>query len=93
MAKLTAQEQETHICIDEESKVARVYCSSTRWIKKLDKVLKRTKVHKQGRSVVAVEYEAPEKFIKVAPPKKRKMTEEQRAAASERMKKLRSTKS
>ena len=86
---LSVQEQEVHVCIDEESKKARIYCSSSRWMKKLDKVADRVKVHKRGRSVMAVEYEVPEKYIKVTKPTKRKMSEAQRAAASERMKKLR----
>lgn len=86
---LSVQEQEVHVCIDEESKKARIYCSSSRWMKKLDKVAERVKVHKRGRSVMAAEYEVPEKYIKVSKPTKRKMTEAQRAAASERMKKLR----
>ena len=92
MPKLSIQEQEVHVCIDEESKMAKIYCSSSRWIKKLDKVTDRVKIHKQGRSVVAVEYMVPEKYIKVAKPRKLKLTDEQRAAASERLKKARSKK-
>lgn len=89
MAKLTIQEQEVHISIDEETKMARIYSSSQRWIKKLDKVLKRIKVHKSGRTIVAVEYEAPEKYIKVSAPRKRSLTDKQKEEARERMKKVR----
>ena len=92
MPKLSIQEQEVHICIDEESKLARLYCSSSRWMKKLDKVAERVRVHKQGRSIVAAEYELPEKYIKVSKPRKLNLTDEQRAAASERMKKARNKK-
>lgn len=93
MAKLSVQEQETVIVIGEDDKMAKVYSSSPRWIKKLDKVMERSRVHKQKRSIVAVEYEVPEKYIKVTKPRKRNMTDEQKAAASERLKKARSKES
>lgn len=92
MPKLSIQEQEVHISIDEENKMARIYCSSSRWMKKLDKIAERVRVHKQGRSIVAAEYELPEKYIKVSKPRKLNLTDEQRAAASERMKKVRNKK-
>lgn len=90
---LSLQEQEVHVCIDEETKKARIYCSSSRWMKKLDKVADRISVHKQGRSVMAVEYEVPEKYIRIAKPTKRKLTDAQKAAIAERLKKARSKKS
>lgn len=90
MAKLTIQEQETLIHIDEESKMVNIYCSSPRWWKKLDKVAKRSKVHKNSRTIVAVEYDLPEKYIKVSAPRKRNLTDKQKEEARERMKKVRS---
>ena len=89
MAKLSVQEQEVHVCIDEETKVAKIYCSSPRWWKKLDKVAARKEVHKQGRTVVAVEYELPEKYIKVTKPRKLNLTDEQKAKLADNLKKAR----
>lgn len=90
MAKLTIQEQETLIRIDEETKKVNIYCSSPRWWKKLDKVAKRSKVHKNKRTIVAVEYDLPEQYVKVSAPRKRKLTDKQKEEARERMKKVRS---
>lgn len=90
---LPTMEQETVICIGRDDKKARIYTSDSRWMSKLDKVAKRTKVHKNGRALVATEYLVPEKFVKVTPPRKMKLTEAQRAALSERMKKVRNEQS
>lgn len=82
---IPTMEQETHISIGRDDKKAHIYVTDTRWITKLDKVAKRTAVHKSGRALVAVEYIVPEKWIRVAPP--RKMSEAQKAALAKRLKK------
>lgn len=89
---LSVEEQETIIRIGRDDKKARVYTSDSRWMKKLDKVTDRIRVHKSGRAIVATEYVVSEKYVKVAAPIKRKLTAEQRAKMSERMKILRKQK-
>ena len=89
---IPTMEQETVICIGRDDKKARIYTSDTRWMTKLDKVAKRTEVHRQSRAVVAVEYIVPEKWVKVAQPRKRNLTEAQKAALSDRLQKARKEK-
>ena len=85
-------EQETHISIGRDDKKAHIYVTDTRWITKLDKVAKRTAVHKSGRALVAVEYVVPEKWIKVSPPKKRVLSEAQKTVLTQRLQKAREEK-
>lgn len=89
-AGLSYVEQETVITIDRETRRACIYTSDTRFINKLDKLYERKKVHRNADGITAVEYEVPEKYIsfrsKITKPN---YTEEQRAALSERMKKMR----
>lgn len=84
---LSIQEQETVIVISEDTKQAKIYCSAPRWMKKLDKIAERSRVHKQKRSIVAAEYEVPENFIKVAKPRKLNLTDEQKAKLVSNLKK------
>lgn len=87
-AGLPSVEQETVIMIDRETRKARIYTSDTRYINKLDKLYERQQVHRNTDGITAVEYEVPEKLISFRSGiTKRPLTEEQRAALSERMKK------
>ena len=90
---IPTMEQETVICIGRDDKKARIYTSDTRWMTKLDKVAKRTEVHRQSRAVVAVEYIVPEKWVKINQPRKLSLTEAQKAALSDRLQKGRKEKS
>ena len=92
-AGLSAIEQETVITIDRETRRARIYTSDTRFINKLDKLYERKKVHRNADGITAVEYEVPEKYISFRSGKTTRVyTEEERAALSERMKKMRENK-
>ena len=62
-AGLPCNEQETVICIDRETRAARIYTSDTRFIKKLDKLYERKRVHRNEDGITAVEYEVAEKLI------------------------------
>ena len=89
---IPTQEQETVICIGRDDKKARVYTSDTRWMTKMGKVAARQQIHKQGRAITAVEYVVPEKYVKVAAPRKRVMSAEQKAKLAEQLKKARKEK-
>ena len=89
-AGLSTIEQETVITIDRETRHARIYTSDTRFINKLDKLYERKKVHRNADGITAVEYEVPEKYISFRKGiVRQQLTDEQRAALSERMKKMR----
>lgn len=89
-AGLPISEQETVITIDRETREARIYASDTRTINKLDKLYERKRVHRNADGITAVEYAVPEKYISFRKGVVRQeLSEEQRAARSERMKKWR----
>lgn len=81
-------EQETIIQISRDTKTARIYTTDSRMANKLDKIYQRTSVTKNHRRIVAVEYEVPERLInfraKIA---KRNLTEEQKMAKAEILRK------
>nr|DAK26642.1 MAG TPA: hypothetical protein [Caudoviricetes sp.] len=86
---IPAPEQETVIVIDRQTRKANIYSTDTRFINKLDKRYERTKEHFNENGICAVEYEVPENLISFRNlTTKRTMTEEQKKAASERMKKM-----
>lgn len=89
-AGLPCNEQETVICIDRETRAARIYTSDTRFINKLDKLYERKRVHRNEDGVTAVEYEVAEKLISFRKGiVRQQLTDEQKRIRSERMKKLR----
>lgn len=89
-AGLPCNEQETVICIDRETRAARIYTSDTRFINKLDKLYERKRVHRNEDGITAVEYEVAEKLISFRSGViKLNLTEEEKRIRSERMKKLR----
>ena len=86
---VSVPEQETVIVIDRQTRKANIYSTDTRFINKLDKRYERTKEHFNENGICAVEYEVPENLISFRNlTTKRTMTEEQKKAASERMKKM-----
>lgn len=85
-AGLPCNEQETVICIDRETRAARIYTSDTRFINKLDKLYERKKVHRNEDGITAVEYEVAEKLISFrSGVVKRNLTDEQRQQIGERL--------
>lgn len=89
-AGLPCNEQETVICIDRETRAARIYTSDTRFINKLDKLYERKRVHHNEDGITAVEYEIAEKLISFRKGiVRQQLTNEQKRIRSERMKKLR----
>ena len=92
-AGLPCNEQETVICIDRETRAARIYTSDTRFINKLDKLYERKRVHSNEDGITAFEYEVPEKYISFRKGiVRQQLTDEQKRIRSERMKKLRERK-
>ena len=86
---ISTEEQETVIQISRSTKVANIYTTDTRKINKLDKMYERKVVHKQGREMVAVEYEVPEKLISYRAGKPRATSAAEKKAMADRMKKAR----
>lgn len=85
-AGLPCNEQETVICIDRETRAARIYTSDTRFINKLDKLYERKRVHRNEDGITAVEYEVAEKLISFrSGVVKRNLTDEQRQQIGERL--------
>lgn len=85
-AGLPCNEQETVICIDRETRAARIYTSDTLFINKLDKLYERKRVHRNEDGITAVEYEVAEKLISFrSGVVKRNLTDEQRQQIGERL--------
>ena len=85
-AGLPCNEQETVICIDRETRAARIYTSDTRFINKLDKLYERKWVHRNEDGITAVEYEVAEKLISFRSGiVKQNLTDEQRQQIGERL--------
>lgn len=90
---IPVEEQETVIQIDRAGDMARVYSTDATMINKLDKKYARYKTHKQSRKIVGVEYRVNKRLLSWrSAPAKCNLTEEQKKAAAERMRKLRATK-
>mgnify|MGYP000974231578 CR=1 FL=1 len=89
-AGLPAAEQECVITIDRDTRRATIYASDTRYINKLDKLYERVREHRNCDGITAVEYEVPEKLISFRSGiVKRTLTDEQKKAFTEQMKKAR----
>ena len=89
-APLSSEEQETVISWDRVDRTARIYTTDRRYIGKLDKLYERKRIHRNTDGITAIEYEVPEKLISFrSGVTSRVWTEEERRAASERMKKRR----
>lgn len=95
---LTIDEQELSILIEPTSQNAKIYTSIPGSIRKFDKLCsenptdwKCTNISKAGGEMFGKSYECPKEFItfRTKRPAVKPMTEGQRAAASERMKRVR----
>ena len=87
-AGIPVNEQETVIVIDRETRRATIYTTDTRYMNKLDKIYKRKNTRLNDGKIAALEYEVPEKLVSFrSKATKRNLTEEQRQAFTERMKK------
>lgn len=91
--KLTipVEEQETTINIMGADTVASIWTNQRRMINKLEKLRAEHEEIKLIRvdDWEGYEYEVPVKWIKISPPRKVNMTDEQKAAAAERLKRVR----
>ena len=83
---LSREEQETYIYLSPAEKEASIYSCDPVWIKKLEKLAaKRPEEFRLVKETEdSVEYVCPKKWIKITLPPN--MSEEQRAAAAERIK-------
>lgn len=88
----TAEEKETIISYNQAESTASVFTFEPRKIRALRKCAEdhpeECKIVREGPEE-AVEFEVPKKWIKVKPPKKLDLTEEQREVLRERMKRIR----
>lgn len=88
---LSIEEQEIHINASRDEDFATAYCSDSTWITKMDKLVKRSpdlfKVIAEND--VSKTYQFPKRLISIRSTIK-EMSEEQKQAAAERMRKLHS---
>lgn len=92
MGEINVSEIETTINYLQENKTMTVFTSQRKWLNKL------TKYANEPNSQVTIKhenadgskiFEVPTSWLKIAPPVKRTLTEEQRLKATERLKKAR----
>lgn len=88
---LSIQEQELHINASRDEEYATAYCSDGTWITKMDKLVRKSpdlfKV--VAENDISKTYRFPKRLISIRSTIK-EMSEEQKLAAAERMKKLHS---
>ena len=93
---LSRYEQELHIMMNREDDTMEIYTSDPVYMRKLSKLkaYRKTREHRNGGEVVAMEFVADKKLftLRGKPVEGRPMTEEQKAAAAERLKKARENK-
>lgn len=89
MTELTKEEKETYISTTEADKTATIYSNSRNWILRMKKLAEMypDKVTFVREDKYGAEFTFPKKWMKVSPP--RIISEEQRAAAADRLKKYR----
>ena len=93
--KITKPEMETVITFNEYDENAIVFTYNKRLISRLNKLIEDGETSVKMNRInseyddKSMTYEVPKKWIKVNPPRKVNLTEEQRAARSERMRKAR----
>ncbi len=97
--KLSRYEQEVTIGFNAEENIAELYTADPVWIRKLDKLVEQNPDQfKPGRvetcqgEIVSKRYTFPKRFISIrSKDRDVSITEEQRQAAAERMKRVRAT--
>ena len=97
MAKfLQVDEQETIILIDRNSNTAKVYSSDTRYRNRFKKLYsdKQVKTYQQDGEIIAEEYEIDKRLItfRSSVPKRRQLSEEEKAELRSRLEKMRESK-
>lgn len=96
--KLSREEIETHVYWDAQNKVAHLFTCDPVYIRKMDKLCKESpdtyKLEREDRhdDYVGKFYTFPSKLVSFRTPSTRTMTDEQRAAAAERMSSVRKKK-
>ena len=90
---LSIEEQELHINSSRDSEFATAYCSDRTWITKFDKLVAKapTLFEVVAENEVSKTYRFPKRLISIRSTI-REMSEEQKAIASERFKKMHSEK-
>ena len=74
-----SEEQETVIQFNRDSDTATIYTTDSTVINKLDKKYERTRIHRSGKQIAAVEYDVPKKLVSFRlPMKKVERTEKQK---------------
>ena len=88
---LSIEEQELHINASRDEDFATAYCSDSTWITKMDKLVKKSPdlFSVVAKNEISKTYRFPKRLLSIRS-SIREMSEEQRYAASERMKKLHS---
>lgn len=90
---LTLYEQELHIMMNRAEGTMEIYTSDPVYMRRLSKLkaYKKTREHRNGGEVVAMEFIADKKLLTLRGKavEGRPMTDEQKAAAAERLKKAR----
>ena len=87
---IPTSEQETVVQYDRNGETMTVYTTDSTQITRLDKIYQRHKEHKQAGEVVAVEYVVSKRLLSYrSRVPKSNMTDEHRAAFSDRMKAVR----
>jgi hypothetical protein len=93
---LQVDNRETVILIDRTSNTAKVYSSDTRYRNRFRKLYsdKQVKTYQQDGEVIAEEYEIDKRLItfRSAVPKRRQLTEQERAELRARLEKARESK-
>ena len=92
--KLSRYEQETILNFNEEEKTASVYTHNKALQRKVQKLVEKRpeecKLDGVSHDGQAVSFIVPKSWIKVSPPRKRQLTDEQRNAAAERLRRINS---
>ncbi len=90
---LTKYEMELHVMMNREEGTMEIYTSDPVYMRRLSKLkaYKKTREHRNGGEVVAMEFVADKKLftLRGKPVEAKPMTDEQKAAARERMLALR----
>lgn len=81
---LTAYESETHISYNDSERGARVYTCNKTLIKRMDKLVAEDNAVLIREDECSKTYSVNKKYVKILPPRKIKMTDEQKEKMKER---------
>lgn len=60
---VSAEEQETVIQFDRNGDTATIYTTDSTMVNKLDKKYERTRIHRSGKQISAIEYDVPKNMV------------------------------